>query len=453
MRRIDRNRCFVAATIAAILLFSGAIVRIRTAADDDGPLNQSNELLEGEIIWVPDQYRTIQDAINHRHDEAIFVRNGTYGKIVIITDSNTPPLLLKGEDPDSTVIDGNGTGPVVLVRSDNVTIIGFTIRGSGEDDIGIDVPSKKCNIAGNTVSANGIGIRLRYNDNVVLGNNVTHNTVGGIMMTSASSYNTILDNNITNNLGWGINLTSSYNNTVSNNCLVGNVRGVNLDESYNSTFCRNNFINNTNQVYDESRISPLVIPSRNIWNEDYPWGGNYWSDYLGKDDCWSEKQDSPGCDMIGDQPHVIDKNNTDNYPLLMPWPMPNVFRPYLLALANVSNVTDLVFNRALQQISFNLDAASSDCCRLIIPRYVMDGALSVLIDEVPAGFSIQWSPDCHMINFSYNEGSHKLKITSEIVDTPPVSKYPDLNSDGVVDILDISKVAYYYKKPYKSPIP
>jgi len=45
----------------------------------------------------------------------------------------------------------------------------------------------------------------------------------------------------------------------------------------------------------------------NIWDDGVE--GNYWDDYgeLGTD-----------CDGIGDMPYVIDANNTDRYPLVVP---------------------------------------------------------------------------------------------------------------------------------------
>jgi parallel beta-helix repeat protein len=429
--------------------------RIQTAVDAGQIMTGPKATSDNKIFWVPDNYTTIQDAINHRYLESIIVRPGIYEKINLTPDRATN-LFLKGENPETTIIDGNGTGPVVLVNADNATITGFCIRNSGRNsgnDIGVDVANTKCNITGNTISANGIGIRLGSNDNVLACNNVSNNAVGGIMMAYTSGHNTISGNNITNNRGWGIDLSSSHNNTVYDNCIAGNDYGIYLSESNSSTFFHNNFINNTSyQVYDASWSYGGYPPSKNSWNETYPWGGNYWSDYDGNDNSWSEYQNVTGSDMMGDQPYIIDKNNQDNYALLTQWPWSNVFRPYLLALTG-SNVTDFAFNRTLHQLSFNVDSDSSNSCSVIIPRYVMDGSLNVFIDDAPTAYFVQWSSDCHMINFSYVKGSHSLKITGEIVDRPPISTFPDVNSDGKVDIVDVTIVAKAFKTHWNSPIP
>ncbi len=46
-----------------------------------------------------------------------------------------------------------------------------------------------------------------------------------------------------------------------------------------------------------------------MWDDGYPSGGNYWSDYKGVD---------ANGDGIGDTPHVIDEYNKDRYPLMAP---------------------------------------------------------------------------------------------------------------------------------------
>jgi len=65
-------------------------------------------------------------------------------------------------------------------------------------------------------------------------------------------------------------------------------------------------VDNTNQVYMEG--------SANIWDDGYPSGGNYWSDYSGVD---------VNGDGIGDTPYIIDADNQDRYPLMHSWsPLP-----------------------------------------------------------------------------------------------------------------------------------
>jgi len=56
----------------------------------------------------------------------------------------------------------------------------------------------------------------------------------------------------------------------------------------------------------------------NVWNDGYPSGGNYWSDYTGVDEKSGPNQDQPGSDGIGDTPYFIDGYNQDRYPLMYP---------------------------------------------------------------------------------------------------------------------------------------
>ena len=69
---------------------------------------------------------------------------------------------------------------------------------------------------------------------------------------------------------------------------------------FENSIYTNDFINNGRQV-------DVLTIGVNTWDDGYPSGGNYLSDYSGTD--------SDG-DGIGDTPYIIDENNQDNYPLM-----------------------------------------------------------------------------------------------------------------------------------------
>jgi len=87
--------------------------------------------------------------------------------------------------------------------------------------------------------------------------------------------------------------------------------GLSYSSNYNSIF-HNSFVNNSIQVYSYSSV--------NIWDDGYPSGGNYWSDYAGLDAYRGSVQDQNGGDGIGDTPYVIDADNQDSYPLMKAFP-------------------------------------------------------------------------------------------------------------------------------------
>ncbi len=114
--------------------------------------------------------------------------------------------------------------------------------------------------------------------------------------------------------GWhshvtGIDLSNRNNVTIKNLEIKGFGYGIWLYSSSNNTIYHNNFIDNTQQVYI------LKSGYGNLWDDGYPSGGNYWSDYEERYPNATEIDDSG----IWDTPYVIDENNQDNYPLMEPW--------------------------------------------------------------------------------------------------------------------------------------
>ena len=165
----------------------------------------------------------------------------------------------------------------------------------------------------NTICANNItegGIILSYSyNNCIRGNNISDNDVG-IILHDYSSENSISENNISNN-DYGILLESSSNNIIYGNNVTNNIYGIVLYYSSNNLILHNNFINNCRQASSYN--------STNVWDNGYPSGGNYWSDYIGNDAYSGPYQNEIGSDGIGDAPYVIDEDNVDRYPLMSPW--------------------------------------------------------------------------------------------------------------------------------------
>jgi hypothetical protein len=90
-------------------------------------------------------------------------------------------------------------------------------------------------------------------------------------------------------------------NYITENLVQNFGTGVALHDAAGNLIFHNDFIGNTLQAFD-NMADPL-----NAWDDGYPSGGNFWSDYGGSD---------AGGDGIGDTPYVIDADSQDDYPLI-----------------------------------------------------------------------------------------------------------------------------------------
>lgn len=223
-------------------------------------------------------------------------------------------------------------------------------------------------VSGNNITDNDYGVLIAAGysgthfdvmsfNNTVTRNNIVFNT-HGVSIENGSSYNTVTRNKITNNDYYAVNLndtshnnisenilayagikfdnsssnyitgnnitssdplymySSSYN-TVSGNHIAGSI--ISISSSYNNTFFHNNF--------DVYQINFDSYSANNTWNNPYPSGGNYWSNYVGVDEKNGLDQDQPGSDGIGDTSYIIDSKNRDWYPLKTPVDLPEFVIP------------------------------------------------------------------------------------------------------------------------------
>jgi parallel beta-helix repeat protein len=205
---------------------------------------------ESVAIVVPDDYLTIHEAINGAADgDTVFVKNGTYYEHVVVNKT----VNLVGEESSATIVDGNGTGRVIDIVSDNVNLTGFTVQRSGsimfpDSDAAISITGVNgCGISSNIVVDNGcFGIHLlNSNQCTISGNTFTRNTWYAIDLTTSSN-NTVSTNIMLSNPNIGIGMhTSSQNNLIQGNMITNSTYGIDVARSSFNTISGNRLANNS----------------------------------------------------------------------------------------------------------------------------------------------------------------------------------------------------------------
>lgn len=246
-------------------------------------------------------------------------------------------------------ISGHSDGIQVIESSGNITISGNTLKDNSNRGVWIQDSSNNNTISGNSLTNSGYGVMLKqstYNtvskNNITGGygvtvdqgssNSVSENNVSGspygIMLVDYASYNTVsknnvngsvwiglrlydhagsndvLDNNVTNS-GTGVDLDRQCaSNAIIGNDLAFNAIGISIDDSPDNRIYHNRIRNNTEQVYTDN--------TPNVWDNGFPSGGNFWSDYQTRYPNATEI-DASG---LGNTPYFIDSQDQDNYPII-----------------------------------------------------------------------------------------------------------------------------------------
>ena len=191
---------------------------------------------------------------------------------------------------------GNVTSSVTLTEDLTVNGTCLTVLA---DDITI-------NMGDYSITGNGTGtaIDVTNRSNVLIQNGAISNFSTGVFVdpstavnvsyvdinftTKAIEYVDVNNSKISNcnlfNNTWGIYFNNSGLNTIYRNNIIDNTYGLQIESSINNTIYDNNFTN-TNNALDDG--------SSNFWNVSYAYGiniiggtyygGNFWSDYEGKD--------------------------------------------------------------------------------------------------------------------------------------------------------------------------
>lgn len=303
-------------------------------------------------IVVPDDQPTIQQGADAADPgDTVLVRAGTYYEHVVIDKS----LTLQGEGRDMTTIDGGGDGVVIHLEADHVTIAGLTVINGrrailvhGSEAVVITnnrffqhyeaavslVDSNNVILDGNEIHDSQFGASTSQISNTLIANNeVHHNDLAGIY-TSNSHELVVAGNKVHHHssLEGGIRVSwGSDGVIVERNCVYANRRGIALandaansivrdnivwqnDEGiYGSPSCINNAIYHNDLI--DNTVQAWARNSWNTWDDGYPSGGNYWSDYSGVDNFSGPSQNVPGSDGMGDTPYTF-SGDQDNYPLM-----------------------------------------------------------------------------------------------------------------------------------------
>jgi parallel beta-helix repeat protein len=299
----------------------------------------------------------------------------------------------------------NHTYGIGLGSSFNNVLSGNTVANN---TYGIGLWSSFNNsVSGNNLTAssgNGIYLSSSFN-NSVSGNNLTANSDYGIALDSSCHDNSVSGNNVANHT-YGIGLGSSFNNSVSGNNVANNTYGIGLWSSSNNKIYHNSF-NNTYQAYSEGSV--------NVWDDGYPSGGNYWSDYTDVDFHSGPYRNETGSDGIGDSLHVIDANNTDQYPLMGTFSNFNVTSEHNVQTVCNSTISDFQLNGTAIRFNIFGEDGTTGFCRISIPTALMNDSYGVYVNgtEIPYSLLACSNSTHSYLYFNYTHSTQEVIIIPE----------------------------------------
>ncbi|MCK5773950.1 MAG: right-handed parallel beta-helix repeat-containing protein [Thermoplasmata archaeon] len=247
----------------------------------------------------------------------------------------------------------------------------FSLTGSAGQIIIAN--SSKINITGYIFSGQKLPLSIVFSDNISVDANEFANGTIGMYLKETHDIN--IKTNVFYNLDYGIKWNSSFQDIINNNLFKMNNRSIYVEGSSYLQVTNNSFESHVvdiearfldfsmiegNDHYNSTEVlfrnidmvvsigniltmnkGPAIrlvggslnmiyhnidlkesfdYEEGNIWNLDYPYGGNHWASYPGKDFLKGPHQDIMGGDWIGDDPVYLNQWRTtkDEYPLMSP---------------------------------------------------------------------------------------------------------------------------------------
>lgn len=362
-------------------------------------VERSNIIIDGNLHTLEGDYLpilglnltsvsnvTINNANIKRFDTGIYLESAS--QCIIsgnnLTENNSAGILLISSSLNNVsqnMITHNSFGIRLEEQSHFNTISQNKIadNGNGIDLYSIDFPQENNIVLGNDIKNNGWGIHFLVTSNcTITRNNIENNTEGVVIY--RSRYTTITENNITSNTN----------------------HGIYLDMSYGGKVYHNNFIGNG---------PPHLYFSTNVWDNGYPSGGNYWSDYTGVDS---------NHDGIGDSWYEITQNNTDYYPLMGMFSDFNATSDHHIQTICNSTISDFQFNGTAISFDVSGENDTASFSRMCISRALMDEPYRVFVNGTEVGYTLLTDSSNMTHNYIYFTYNHS---TQEVVIVPEFSSF------------------------------
>ncbi len=245
-----------------------------------------------------------------------------------------------------TNIDGTSAGEVIVASCTNIRVANLRLSGAGERIMMVYV--NQASIVGNNISGDGLNsieilhssnlqmtgndlnrtsVSISNTDNVTLAGNLgTGGASSSIVAISAGSGIFVSNNTLEGSTGAALSLVNVVNATVAGNWVSDSANGVvvsgsnglnitannivrnelgltldlgSLNGIFNGVIYHNNFVDNSQH---QAAYYPQVVTA---FDDGYPSGGNFWSDYRAIDNCSGPQQNiCTGPDGIGDRPYT-----------------------------------------------------------------------------------------------------------------------------------------------------
>jgi parallel beta-helix repeat protein len=350
------------------------------------------------------------------------------GTIYIAADGsiNPPEAPISSLDKITYTLTANLYDSIIVERS-NIVVDGlfYAVQGDGT----------------------GNGFSLDDVVNVTIRNAIIEGCFDGIQLFN-SSQNIIANNEVIGVSYEGVGVYYSSGNILTNNNIRDNQIGIAFNNCSDNSIIHNSFENNTQQVYVEN--------SANNWDNGYPSGGNFWSDYAGSDTHSGPLQNQPGSDSIGDTPYDCGENNQDRYPLMQKWT--NIAITAItcsktaLVQGQETNITAVVQNQGWDQVTTEVTLYANTTVLASFTNIALQGRSQVTLNftwQTATFERAQYviSANTNAVSGEPDTGDNTLVYDKKVA----ITIAGDVNGDLTVDIYDAIALAGAYDSVPQTP--